>query len=48
MTVRMVYANYSIHYSTTNNSRGNCMKEKEEERHPPHPPMSPFSIDSYT
>ena len=30
---------------------GWCMqtiKDKEEERHPPRPPMSPFSIDSYT
>ena len=32
MIVRMVYANYSINYSATNNSRGNCMKDKKEER----------------
>ena len=43
MTVRMVYANYSINYNTTTNNRGNYMKDKEEERHPPRPPKSPFS-----
>ena len=46
MIVKMVYANYSIHYSTTSINRGNCMKEKEEERHPPRPPMSPYSIET--
>lgn len=46
MIVRMVYANYSIHYSTTSINRGNCMKEKEEEGHPPRPPMSPYSIET--
>lgn len=46
MIVRMVYANYSINYSATNNSRGNCMKDKKEERHPPRPPMSPYSIET--
>ena len=46
MIVRMVYANYSIHYSTTSINRSNCMKEKEEERHPPRPPMSPYSIET--